>query len=300
MLVVLSIFFAAGSVVMLVRAFNMPRVRVQEALDRIESYYGFEEDGNVGEAPQRQSIVVKLGAKVVGRLGAKTLEEQRRALRSAGMHRVSAEQLIGYRVLAAAGLTLLTLQLGVSSGNPMTAILLIAAGAALGWRLPHLVVERRAASRLAEIDRAMPEFVDLLVVGVESGIGLNGAIQAAATRLRGPLAEELRLMIQEQSLGISLGEALDRVLERADTPALRSFVRAIMQGEKLGTSIANVLRSLATEMRKRRRAMAEEMANKAPVKILFPLVFLIFPSIFIVLMTPAALTITDGLGGGGV
>jgi tight adherence protein C len=95
------------------------------------------------------------------------------------------------------------------------------------------------------------------------------------------------LTIQEQNMGLTTAEALRNMLGRADTPAVRSFVRAVTQGETLGVSIGDILRSLATEMRKRRRAVAEERAQKAPVKILFPLVFLIFPAMFVILLGPA-------------
>ena len=88
-------------------------------------------------------------------------------------------------------------------------------------------------------------------------------------------------------MGLTTEEALRNMLVRADTPAVRSFVRAVTQGETLGVSIGDILRSLATEMRKRRRAVAEERAQKAPVKILFPLVFLIFPAMFVILLGPA-------------
>jgi len=97
-------------------------------------------------------------------------------------------------------------------------------------------------------------------------------------------------------MGLTTEEALRNMLARADTPAVRSFVRAVTQGETLGVSIGDILRSLATEMRKRRRAAAEERAQKAPVKILFPLVFLIFPAMFVILLGPAVFDFIDAFG----
>ena len=138
--------------------------------------------------------------------------------------------------------------------------------------------------RLATIDYDLPELIDLLVVTVEAGVGFAASLQIAVERLPGALGDELRLVLQEQSMGLATNDALRNMLARCDTPAVRSFVRSILQGETLGVSIGQIMRNLADEMRKRRRAAAEEKAQRAPIKLLFPLIFLIFPAIFIVLL----------------
>ena len=117
-----------------------------------------------------------------------------------------------------------------------------------------------------------------------------------SNRMHGALGVELRFMQHEQSMGLSSDQALTKLLDRVDTPSVRSFVRSLQQGERLGVSIGAILRNLAIEMRSRRRQLAEERAQKAPVKILFPLVFLIFPSIFIVLLGPAVFSLKDAFG----
>ncbi len=142
----------------------------------------------------------------------------------------------------------------------------------------------------------MPELIDLLVVTIEAGIGFNGSLRLAAQELEGPLAQELRLTLQEQSMGLATTEALDNLAYRVDTPGVKNFVRGIIQGETLGVSISQILRNQADEMRKKRKATAEELAQKAPVKMLFPLVFLIFPAMFVVLLLPALLQISNSLG----
>jgi tight adherence protein C len=116
-----------------------------------------------------------------------------------------------------------------------------------------------------------------------------------ATRMHGALGVELRFMQHEQSMGLSSDHALSKLLDRCETASVRSFVRSLQQGERLGVSIGTILRNLAIEMRTRRRQLAEERAQKAPVKILFPLVFLIFPAMFIVILYPAIRTILDTL-----
>jgi tight adherence protein C len=109
-------------------------------------------------------------------------------------------------------------------------------------------------------------------------------LQLVARRVEGPLAQELRISLREQAMGLTVEDALQNMLKRVDTLTVRAFVQAIIQGELLGVSIGKVLRDLATDMRKRRRQMAEERAQKAPTKILFPLVFLILPALFIIVL----------------
>jgi tight adherence protein C len=167
----------------------------------------------------------------------------------------------------------------------------------LVWRMPLVVVERRAKERFEAIDRSLPELIDLLVVSVEAGVGLSGALQMIGSRMSGPLGDELRLTLQEQRMGRSSDEALEKLLERCETPSVRSFVRSLQQGERLGVSIGQILRGLAVEMRTRRRQAAEEKAQKAPIKILFPLVFLVFPAMFIVLLGPALFAFKTTFGG---
>ena len=135
------------------------------------------------------------------------------------------------------------------------------------------------------IDHELPDLIDLLVVTVEAGLGFTGSSYCRRTDPRAA-AQELRLTLQEQNMGLSVKEAWN-ICSRADTPAMRMFVRAIIQGETLGVSIGQIMRNLAVEMRKRRKAYAEERAQKAPIKMLFPLIFLIFPAMFIVLLLPA-------------
>jgi tight adherence protein C len=169
--------------------------------------------------------------------------------------------------------------------------------AIVGWILPMLVLKRRARQRTEAIDYELPELIDLLVVTLEAGLSFVASLQMAAERLAGPLGVELRITLQEQRMGLTTNEALKGMLGRADTPGMRTFVRSVIQGETLGTSTGQIMRNLAGEMRKRRRSVAEERAQKAPIKILFPLVFLIFPAMFIVLLGPVFYSVGKIFGG---
>jgi tight adherence protein C len=141
----------------------------------------------------------------------------------------------------------------------------------------------------------MPELIDLLVVTVEAGLSLSAALQLAGERMKGPLGDELRIVLQEQRMGLTPVQALENMTTRCPTPAVEAFARAMMQGQLLGVSIGQILRSLAIEMRKRRRAAVEQQAQKAPIKMLFPLVFMIFPALFVVILGPAVVSIFHAL-----
>jgi tight adherence protein C len=115
--------------------------------------------------------------------------------------------------------------------------------------------------------------------------------------MKGALGDELRIVLQEQRMGLTPVQALENMVLRIPTPAVESFVRAMVQGQSLGVSVGHILRSLAVEMRKRRRAHAEQQAQKAPIKMLFPLVLMIFPALFVVILGPALVSILHALKG---
>jgi tight adherence protein C len=165
-----------------------------------------------------------------------------------------------------------------------------------GWRIPLILVRRRATSRALEIEREVPNLIDQIVVMLEAGVSFSSSLQISAERLKGALGREMRLALQEQRMGASLTDSLNHLRERVESSNLKSFARAVVQGERLGVSIGQVMRDLAIEMRKRRRQMAEERAQKTPVKLLLPLVFLILPTMFIVVLVPPALNVMETLG----
>jgi tight adherence protein C len=206
--------------------------------------------------------------------------------------------LIGYQLLAALALPAIWIWFAVAAGTS-TGLAIIATifFAAIGWVGPGFMVQQRAEGRLHRIDRSMPELIDLLVVTVEAGLSLSAALQLAGDRLKGPLGDELRIVLQEQRMGLTPVQTLENMVGRCPTSAVESFTRAMVQGQLLGVSVGQILRSLAIEMRKRRRAHAEQQAQKAPIKMLFPLVFMIFPALFVVILGPALVSIMHALHG---
>lgn len=270
-------------------------------LKRVQSYSftkreRSDEDSSTGVRGKLDDVATKLGAVVADRSQGRSLERIQRDLVAAGLYHIKPGRFMGYRVLCAIGFPLLWIWLAATAGiKPVQAVLLTVIIAFLGWWMPARILQERGRQRLSEIDYQLPELIDLLVVTIEAGLGFVGSLQTAAGRLGDPLGQEVRLTLQEQSMGLSIQEALLNMLARCDTPPMRSFVRSIVQGETLGVSIGQIMRDLAHEMRRRRHALAQERAQKAPIKILFPLVLLIFPAMFIVLLGPAIFRFLDAL-----
>jgi tight adherence protein C len=307
-MLLIGLLFVAGATGLCVHAVGLHRAQVRKTLASVE-WYGFRADpgavGTASEGANRRSLLrldelaTNIGGFAAGRIGSLREDDVRKQLRAAGMYGLTPRRFIGYRVLAGIGLPLLWIwHVGTAGSSPVRAFFGLLFAIAIGWQGPVIYVRRRARTRLEEIDYQMPELIDLLVTTVEAGVGFSGSLQMASQRFHGALGAELRLALAEQGMGLSTEDALSNMLERAETPAMRSFVRTVLQGEMLGVSIGKILRDLAEDMRKRRRQKAEERAQKAPTKMLFPLIFLILPAMFVVLLGPAVIQLIRSLSGG--
>lgn len=168
-----------------------------------------------------------------------------------------------------------------------------------GYFAPDLVLYSRAQKRRAAISVTLPDTLDQMTIAVEAGLGFESAMAHAGRTGKGPLAEELVRTLQEMQVGVDRSTAMRNLAERTGDPDLRRFVHAIVQAERYGIPVADVLRTQAAEQRTKRRQRAEERAMKIPVKIIFPVVLCILPTLFIVIMGPAAIRIVRTLGGGG-
>lgn len=165
-----------------------------------------------------------------------------------------------------------------------------------GFYLPHLMLTSRVTKRQTEIRKAMPDALDLLTICVEAGLGFDAGMAKVSEKWENELALAFARAIREVQLGKVRREALRDMADRLGIPEMTSFVAAIIQSEQLGVSMAKVLRIQSDQMRMKRRQRAEEEAHKAPIKMLIPMALLIFPSIMIIILTPAAIQIMTNLG----
>jgi tight adherence protein C len=294
------LLLGAGVTILVV---NLGKTRGSSAtIDQIQTYGYVAEStgGSESESAARRpldSIAGRLGdwaARRSNRFGEDKIREK---LVSAGMYGTTPRKILGYQVLAAIAFALLALWLiSAGGGSIIFAVVLGVAAGVGGWFAPVYYVELKRRKRMELIDKQMPDMIDLLVVTIEAGLGILASMRVASDSMGDPLGQELRLTLQEQRMGLSVTQAIESLGRRADAPNMNIFVRSITQGERLGVSIATTMRNLSLEMRKRRRAMAEERAQKMPIKMLFPLIFFIFPALFIVILTPMIISIVDALG----
>jgi tight adherence protein C len=158
-----------------------------------------------------------------------------------------------------------------------------------GYTFPSAGLSARASKRQKEIRKAMPDTMDLLTISVEAGLGFDAALAQVVKNVPGPLSDEIARMLQEMQIGVSRADALRNLNDRTEVPELDGFVLSMIQADKYGVGVAKVLRAQATELRQKRRQRAEEVAQKVPLKLLFPTIFLILPAMFIVILGPGAI-----------
>jgi len=185
---------------------------------------------------------------------------------------------------------------GAIALSPITLGLLVGA-TIIGLLLPNMWLSQRISQRQGLIIKSLPDAFDLITTCVEAGLGLDAALARVAEKVQGPFADELSRTLRDISLGKSRKEAMRELGERTGVPDLISFVNAVIQAESMGSSVGTVLRVQAEQLRVRRRQRAEAQAYRAPVKMLFPLVLCIFPTLFIVILGPAVITIMQDFPG---
>lgn len=233
-------------------------------------------------------------AQLVGRVTPKGQREQiRRRLAAAGNPSgMQVQDFMAFKGLLSIGLPVALFVPSLRSGFP-TALLLGAVGFALGSALPDFILKSAIEGRQRQIQKALPDVLDLLTVSVEAGLAFDSAIAKVVEKMRGPLVDEFQRMLQDVRMGMPRRDALKELSARTDVADLNTFISSLIQADTLGVSISKVLRIQSEQMRSRRKQRAEELAMKAPVKMIFPLVLFIFPTVFVILLGPAALQVID-------
>ena len=203
---------------------------------------------------------------------------------------------IGVKLLSLIAFAVIALLLGLllSGGAFILALLFALVGAAVGYIAPEFWLGRKIRARSLAMTLQLPDALDLLTISVEAGLGFDAALSKVVEKMEGPLVDEFCQALAEVRMGRTRREALRDVADRADAQPVSNFIGAIIQAEQLGVPIAKVLQIQSNQLRVERRQRAEEAAAKAPVKMLFPMVGCIFPTIFIVILGPAVVTIMSG------
>jgi tight adherence protein C len=305
MLLVLVALLLGASVFLVAEAVTYPARRRSELAKRAATYGsagapseaavpGRARRGGSGLAP----VWAVLGRPMLKLMPKTTREDVARRLLSAGLtQKITPDELLAAKTIFTAIGVLLGLVAGAKA-NPAAAVLLAPCFGLLGFLAPDVYVNGKIRERRERIQASLPNALDLLAVSVEAGLGFDGAVAKLVEYMDGPLIEEFALALTEMRIGESRMEALKRMASRVDVPELGSFVRAVVQADQLGTSMANLLRTQAVDTRTRRQFAAEERAMQAPIKMLFPTAIFIFPAMFIVILGPAVMDLLKSFSSG--
>jgi tight adherence protein C len=204
------------------------------------------------------------------------------------------DRVTALKVVGAGGMLLLSLTFALFiDTSTVTTLVLVSAAIIAGYFAPNIYLHQRGAERAEAMRKTFPDALDLLTISVEAGLGFDAALAHVAKNIDGPLADELARVLQEMQIGLGRAGALRALGERTTLEEMQGFVSAMVQADAFGIPIGKVLRVQSAEIRVKRRQRAEEKAQKLPVKILFPLIFLILPCLFIVVLGPAAISIVS-------
>jgi tight adherence protein C len=199
------------------------------------------------------------------------------------------EDFAAVRLIAAAVVAAIGLLLGILLANPVYIAIAIAGGAILGFFLPVIWLNQKVDARRREIQKGLPDALDLLVICVDAGLGFDAALTRVTEKFKNALSEEFGKVLREVSLGRPRLEALDEMGRSSGVEDLHNFIQAVIQSEQFGTGVGKILRIQADDMRRKRRQRAQEKAAQATLKMMLPMVGCIFPTLWIVLLGPAAL-----------
>jgi tight adherence protein C len=298
-MLILAIFLVFAAIVCLVLGLSWREEGVMSA--RLANLRGERPVVDYRAAPPRESfssrifapMAESMGGKVQAMLPSRWLAGVEKGLVQAGQP-VSLTGFLFAWLLCIGAMLSFGFVVASASGSSKGMLFMGLAGL-LGLAMPKIWLSNRVRARQKAILKSLPDAFDLVTTCVEAGLGLEAALAKVAEKVEGPFAEELSLALREISMGKLRRDALKELSIRTGVQDLTTFINAVIQAESMGTSIATVLRVQAEQMRIRRRQRAEQQAYAAPVKMIFPLVLCIFPTLFIVILGPAGITIYNTL-----
>ena len=286
----------AGGYVVMQSVFEKAEVR--ESLRRLDGYQIQDMRDQEMLAPISERVLAPMVqglSSIAGRLSPQGYREEiaRKLVLGGNPGGLSVEQVLVLKLLGMVSgilwLPTIFLVLKLSGGFALIVVAFLWFGS---FMLPDVYISKAISQRQHDIAVQLPDILDLLVISVEAGLGFEQALERTTNAVPGPLSDEFRRMLRETRIGSTRAEALKAMDERCDVSELRTFILAMLQADTFGVSVSRLLRSQADEMRIRRRIRAQTQAQKAPVKMLFPLVFCIFPSIFVVILGPAMIQLS--------
>jgi tight adherence protein C len=284
---------------MLVAGVTAERAGVRESLRRLEGYQIQDTRDQEMLAPISERVLGPLTEAAAGFIQRFTPQGYRdqvaRKLVLGGLAtRVSVDLILVWKLLGLmSGLLWLPLFALALHLSPLLTFAFVTTFWLVSFMFPDTYMRRAIDRRNHDISVQLPDILDLLVISVEAGLGFEQALERTTSAIPGPLSDEFRRMLRETRFGSPRSDALRAMGERCDVPELRAFILAMLQADTFGVSVSRILRSQADEMRIARRQRAQEQAQKAPVKMLFPMVFCIFPSVFVVILGPAMIKLSQ-------
>ena len=289
---------ALGVLMIFIGLSRTPSTNTAQMVQQRLSVYGGEKQLTVEEIELQRPFSERVLRPSIERLGSllsrstpqKARQDLLNRLELAGRPgNLTPEDFAAVRLVAAAVMAALGLLVGLLLGNPVYLVISLVAGTILGYYLPVLWLKQKVDGRRTEVQKGLPDALDLLVICVDAGLGFDAALARVTDKYKNALSELLSKALREVSLGRPRLEALDEMGRNSGVEDLHNFIQAVIQSEQFGTGIGKILRIQADEMRRKRRQRAQELAAQATLKMLLPMVGCIFPTLWIVLLGPAAL-----------
>jgi tight adherence protein C len=296
---VLALFAGLGVLMIFIGLARTPSTNTAEMVRQRLSVYGGESQPlSLEEVELQRPFTERFLRPSIERLGSilsrstpqKARQDLLNRLELAGRPgNLTPEDFAAVRIVAAAVMAAIGLLIGLLLANPIYLAISMVAGAILGYYLPVLWLKQKVDARRAEIQKGLPDAMDLLVIAVDAGLGFDAALARVTDKYKNALSDEFAKVLREVSLGRPRLEAMDEMGRSSGVEDLHNFIQAIIQSEQFGTGIGKILRIQADEMRRKRRQRAQEKAAQATLKMMLPMVGCIFPTLWIVLLGPAAL-----------
>ena len=295
---ILALFAGLGVLMIFIGLARTPSTNTAQMVQQRLSVYGGEKPLTLDEVELQRPFSERFLRPAIERLGSMMSRSTPQKARQDLMNKLdlagrpgnlTPEDFAAVRIVCAAVVAAIGLLLGLLLKNPVYLAIALAGGAIFGYYLPVLWLQQKVDARRLEIQKGLPDAMDLLVIAVDAGLGFDAALARVTDKYKNALSDEFAKVLREVSLGRPRLEAMDEMGRSSGVDDLHNFIQAVIQSEQFGTGIGKILRIQADEMRRKRRQRAQEKAAQATLKMMLPMVGCIFPTLWIVLLGPAAL-----------